>query len=139
MRLRVLGSAAGGGFPQWNCACPNCVEVRGGSPRLRPRTQDALALEAAPGLWFLLEASPDVHRQIEACPDLQPRSGRATPINGVVLLNGDLAQVMGLFSLRELGSMAGVREAKDERILQVTGITQRHLTALRKVVPTPTP
>ncbi len=101
MRLRVLGAAAGGGFPQWNCACPNCAEVRGGSPRLRPRTQDALALEAAPGLWFLIEASPDVHRQIEACPDLQPRSGRATPIHGVVLLNGDLDHVLGLFSLRE--------------------------------------
>jgi pyrroloquinoline quinone biosynthesis protein B len=101
MRLRILGSAAGGGFPQWNCACPNCAEVRRGSARVRARTQDAMALEAAPGLWFLLQASPDVHRQIEACPDLQPRSGRATPIHGVVLLNGDLDHVLGLFSLRE--------------------------------------
>ena len=111
MRLRILGSAAGGGFPQWNCACPNCVEVRaevrrGSAPnapnaRMRARTQDAMALEVAPGLWFLIEASPDVHRQIEACPDLQPRSGRATPIHGVVLLNGDLDHVLGLFSLRE--------------------------------------
>jgi pyrroloquinoline quinone biosynthesis protein B len=101
MRLRILGSAAGGGFPQWNCACPNCAEVRRGSSRVRARTQDAMALEAAPGVWFLLQASPDVHRQIEACPDLQPRSGRATPIHGVVLLNGDLDHVLGLFSLRE--------------------------------------
>jgi pyrroloquinoline quinone biosynthesis protein B len=101
MRLRVLGSAAGGGFPQWNCACPNCTEVRAGSPRLQARTQDALAIEAAPGAWFLVNASPDVHRQIEACPALQPRSGRATPIRGAILLNGDLDHTLGLFSLRE--------------------------------------
>jgi pyrroloquinoline quinone biosynthesis protein B len=103
MRLRVLGSAAGGGLPQWNCACPNCVEARlpAGTGRVRPRTQDALALEAAPGVWFLLNASPDVHRQIQQNPELEPVSGRATPIHGVVLTNGDLDHTLGLFSLRE--------------------------------------
>jgi pyrroloquinoline quinone biosynthesis protein B len=101
MRLRVLGSAAGGGLPQWNCACPNCVEARSGSGRVRPRTQDALALEAAPGVWFLIHASPDVHRQIQSFPELEPRSGRATPIHGVLLTNGDLDHTLGLFSLRE--------------------------------------
>ena len=101
MRLRVLGSAAGGGLPQWNCACPNCVEARRGTGRVRPRTQDALALEAAPGVWFLINASPDVHRQIQQNPALEPQTARATPIHGVVLTNGDLDHTLGLFSLRE--------------------------------------
>jgi pyrroloquinoline quinone biosynthesis protein B len=101
MRLRVLGSAAGGGLPQWNCACSNCADARAGSGRVIPRTQDALALEAAPGVWFLINASPDVHRQIQANPELAPRDGRATPIHGVVLTNGDLDHTLGLFSLRE--------------------------------------
>jgi len=108
MRLRVLGSAAGGGLPQWNCACSNCAEARVGTGRVRPRTQDALALEAAPGVWFLINASPDVHRQIQANPELAPRSGgegRGTPIHGVVLTNGDLDHTLGLFSLRENTSL----------------------------------
>jgi pyrroloquinoline quinone biosynthesis protein B len=116
MRLRVLGSAAGGGLPQWNCACSNCAAARagtgpdGGYPqtpgRVRPRTQDALALEASPGIWFLINASPDVHRQIQASPELAPREGRATPIHGVVLTNGDLDHTLGLFSLRESTPLA---------------------------------
>jgi pyrroloquinoline quinone biosynthesis protein B len=101
MRLRVLGSAAGGGVPQWNCACPNCAEARRSAGKVRPRTQDGLALEAAPGVWFLLNASPDIHRQIHEHPALWPREGRATPIQGVVLTNGDLDHTLGLFSLRE--------------------------------------
>src|SRR6185437_8282996 len=101
MRLRVLGSAAGGGLPQWNCACPNCVEARRGTGKVRPRTQDSLALEAAPGVWFLINASPDVHRQIQQNAQLEPQSGRATPIHGIVLTNGDLDHTLGLFSLRE--------------------------------------
>src|SRR5262245_4560678 len=100
MLLKVLGSGAGGGVPQWNCGCPNCGEARTGSGRVIPRTQDAMALGAGSD-WFLLNASPDVHRQIEATPALQPRSGRATPIHGVVLTNGDLDHTLGLFSLRE--------------------------------------
>jgi pyrroloquinoline quinone biosynthesis protein B len=111
MRLRVLGSAAGGGLPQWNCACANCAEARrwgvpAGSGRVRPRTQDSLALEAAPGVWFLINASPDVHRQIQANPELEPSSARATPIHGVVLTNGDLDHTLGLFSLRESTPLA---------------------------------
>lgn len=106
MRLRVLGSAAGGGLPQWNCACPNCAEARLGSGKVRPRTQDGLALETAPGVWFLINASPDIHRQIQESPDLWPREGRATPIHGVVLTNGDLDHTLGLFSLRESTPLA---------------------------------
>jgi pyrroloquinoline quinone biosynthesis protein B len=106
MRLRVLGSAAGGGVPQWNCACPICSEARQPGGRVRPRTQDGLALEAAPGAWFLLNASPDIHRQIRATPELEPRAARATPIRGVVLTNGDLDHTLGLFSMRESTPLA---------------------------------
>jgi pyrroloquinoline quinone biosynthesis protein B len=73
---------------------------------VRPRTQDGLALEAAPGVWFLLNASPDIHRQIQETPALWPREGRATPIQGVVLTNGDLDHTLGLFSLRESTPLA---------------------------------
>lgn len=93
-------------MPQWNCACPNCIEARRPSGRVHPRTQDGLALEAAPGVWFLLNASPDVHRQIRQSPELEPVSGRATPIHGVVLTNGDLDHTLGLFSLRESTPLA---------------------------------
>ena len=101
MRVRVLGSAAGGGFPQWNCGCPNCRGVRQGSVRATPRTQDSLAVSADGASWFLLNASPDVRAQIEVTPALQPRAPRDSPICGVVLTNGDLDHCLGLFSLRE--------------------------------------
>jgi len=101
VRLRVLGSAAGGGFPQWNCACANCRDVRAGDPRLEPRTQDSVAVTGDGDGWILLNASPDIRQQIEASPDLHPRHGRDTPIRGIILTNGDLDHVLGLFSLRE--------------------------------------
>jgi pyrroloquinoline quinone biosynthesis protein B len=101
MRIRVLGSAAGGGFPQWNCACPNCSAVRAGSSRFSPRTQDSIAVGSDEGSWVLLNASPDVLHQIERAPALQPREGRKTPIRGIVLTNGDLDHCLGLLMLRE--------------------------------------
>ncbi len=101
MQLRVLGSAAGGGFPQWNCGCENCRLQRSGSTRARARTQDSIAVSQNGDEWLLLNASPDIHRQIEAAPKLQPRGPRHSPIAGVVLTNGDLDHVLGLFSLRE--------------------------------------
>lgn len=101
MRIRVLGSAAGGGFPQWNCGCPNCRGLRAGTLNALPRSQDSLAISADGASWFLLNAAPDVRAQIEAAPVLHPRGPRATPIGGVVLTNGDLDHCLGLFSLRE--------------------------------------
>ncbi len=101
MRARVLGSAAGGGFPQWNCACSNCALARSGSALVAPRTQDSVAVTADGEGWFLLNASPDVLRQIEATPALHPRRPRDTPIAGIVLTNGDLDHTLGLFLLRE--------------------------------------
>jgi pyrroloquinoline quinone biosynthesis protein B len=99
----VLGSAAGGGLPQWNCACENCTLVRAGDPRIQARTQDSLALTrgAAGDRWMLVNASPDVLRQIERFPPLHPRAARDTPIGAIALTNGDLDHVLGLLSLRE--------------------------------------
>jgi pyrroloquinoline quinone biosynthesis protein B len=99
--LRVLGSAAGGGSPQWNCGCANCIAVRAGHAALRPRTQAAAAVSADGQHWFLLNASPDVRAQIESFPALHPRRLRDTPIGGIALNNGDVDACLGLFILRE--------------------------------------
>jgi pyrroloquinoline quinone biosynthesis protein B len=99
--LRVLGSAAGGGSPQWNCGCANCVGLRAGHASLQPRTQASAAVSADGQQWFLLNASPDVRAQIEAFPALHPRRLRDTPIGGIVLTNGDVDACLGLFILRE--------------------------------------
>ncbi|HWA76813.1 MAG TPA: pyrroloquinoline quinone biosynthesis protein PqqB [Polyangiaceae bacterium] len=101
MFVRVLGSAAGGGFPQWNCGCKNCVGVRSGKVRALPRTQESVAVSADGEQWFLLNASPEVRQQIESFKGLHPRSLRDTPITGVLLTNGDLDHCLGLLSLRE--------------------------------------
>src|SRR5882724_9751210 len=106
MLIRVLGSAAGGGFPQWNCGCPNCVGVRRGSIRAVPRTQESVAVSADGDSWFLLNASPEVRQQIESFPKLHPRAQRHTPIFGIVLTNGDLDHCLGLLSLRESQPLA---------------------------------
>jgi pyrroloquinoline quinone biosynthesis protein B len=99
--IRVLGSAAGGGFPQWNCGCPNCVGVRNGSITAVARTQESVAVSADGAAWFLLNASPEIRQQLESFPKLHPRAQRDTPIAGIVLTNGDLDHALGLLSLRE--------------------------------------
>lgn len=101
MRVRVLGSSAGGGLPQWNCGCENCSLARAGTGAVVPRTQDSVAISSDGERWLLFNASPDIHRQIQAFDGLHPRAGRATPIRGIVLTNGDLDHVLGLLSLRE--------------------------------------
>jgi len=104
--IRVLGSAAGGGFPQWNCGCPNCVGVRRGSIRALARTQESVAVSADGDSWFLLNASPEIRQQIESFSGLHPRAQRDTPIQGIVLTNGDLDHALGLLSLRESQPLA---------------------------------
>lgn len=101
MLARVLGAAAGGGFPQWNCGCSNCRGVREGTLRARPRTQAAVAVSVDLRSWFLFGASPDVRTQIEGFAALHPRGARHTPIAGIVLAHGDLDQCLGLLQLRE--------------------------------------
>ena len=97
MRITVLGSAAGGGFPQWNCNCRNCAGVRSGSVRAKPRTQSSIFVRAddeTDGVLF--NASPDILQQIRATPALQPgRALRDTAIGGVVLIDGQVDHATG--------------------------------------------
>ncbi len=108
MRVKILGSAAGGGFPQWNCACPNCVAVRAGTLHGKPRTQTQVAVSQDSRSWFLLGASPDLRSQIEATGELHAggqcheKALRHSPIAGVILLNADIDHVLGLLLMREL-------------------------------------
>ena len=103
MRVKILGSAAGGGFPQWNCTCANCRALRTGAFHGKPRTQTQVAITQDDRTWFLLGASPDLRAQIESTPDLQPRNGvRQSPIAGAVLANADVDHILGLLLLREL-------------------------------------
>jgi pyrroloquinoline quinone biosynthesis protein B len=105
VRIRVLGSAAGGGFPQWNCGCENCLAARRGTSGVAPRTQESIAVTGDPPgdgeSWFLINASPEVRAQIESFPGLWPRSPRHSPIAGILMSNGDLDHCLGLLSLRE--------------------------------------
>jgi pyrroloquinoline quinone biosynthesis protein B len=99
--IRILGSAAGGGFPQWNCACSNCRGVREGLIKGTPRTQESVCLSADDGNWFLINASPDIRSQIESFDRLHPSKLRHSPIQAIFLTNGDLDHCLGLLSLRE--------------------------------------
>jgi pyrroloquinoline quinone biosynthesis protein B len=101
VKVRVLGSAAGGGVPQWNCGCENCREARRVGGAVRARTQESVAVSADGAAWFLLNVSPEIRAQIESFPPLCPRQPRHSPIAGLVLTNGDLDHCLGLLSLRE--------------------------------------
>jgi pyrroloquinoline quinone biosynthesis protein B len=119
MQVRILGSAAGGGFPQWNCACANCRALRAGTFHGKPRMQTQVAITQDDRSWFLLGASPDLRAQIEATPELHPRDGvRQSPIAGVVLANADLDHVLGLLLLRELQPLRIYATASVHRILR---------------------
>lgn len=104
MWVRVLGSAAGGGFPQWNCTCPGCRAARDGSRAARPRTQSSIAVSPDGRRWFLFNASPDICGQIESFPPLYPSSdprGRVVPLRAVLLTDAELDHTLGLLLLRE--------------------------------------
>jgi pyrroloquinoline quinone biosynthesis protein B len=100
-RVVVLGAAAGGGVPQWNCGCPVCLTART-DPKLR-RTQASIAVSVDGDHWFLINASPDLRQQLIAAPQLHPKPGklRHSPISGVILTNGEVDAVAGLLSMRE--------------------------------------
>lgn len=120
VRVRVLGSAAGGGLPQWNCGCANCSGVRRGYPGLWGQTQSSIAVSATLASdgerWVLFNASPDVRAQIESFPSLRPRGVRGSPIAAVVLTDAEVDHTAGLLFLREgrqlaLASTGFVRKA----------------------------
>jgi pyrroloquinoline quinone biosynthesis protein B len=101
MYIRILGSAAGGGFPQWNCRCPTCEAAREGV-RARPRTQSSLAIRGDAGPWFLVNASPDLRQQLDALiPAAAPNGVRGAPVAGVLLTDAEIDHTAGLLLLRE--------------------------------------
>jgi pyrroloquinoline quinone biosynthesis protein B len=102
MKIRVLGAAAGGGFPQWNCNHPNSRRARSADPKAAPRTQSSITVSADAAHWFLFNASPDLRQQLGDNAVLHPQQGlRHSPIEGVVLTNADVDHVTGLLTLRE--------------------------------------
>ena len=124
MRVRVLGSAAGGGFPQWNCRCGTCEAARAGV-RARPRTQSSLAIRGVDGPWFLVNASPDARQQLETLTPSHVDGVRASPIAGVLLTDAEIDHTAGLLLLRESPAPlrvfggAGVEHALKETLLRM--------------------
>jgi pyrroloquinoline quinone biosynthesis protein B len=102
LEVRILGSAAGGGSPQWNCNCTVCTAVRRGDAGTQPRMQSSLAIRSGDGPWLLVNASPDVHRQVDLMPaDHRATGGRSTPFAGVLLTDAEIDHASGLLLLRE--------------------------------------
>ena len=124
MRVKVLGSAAGGGFPQWNCGCSNCDRLRAGVLKGRTRTQAQVAVSSDRSKWYLVNASPDLRQQLSEHSEFAPPAGtRSTPVAAIILTSADVDCVLGLFHLREfqplrIYSTASVRRAlRDENTL----------------------
>jgi pyrroloquinoline quinone biosynthesis protein B len=122
LRVVVLGAAAGGGVPQWNCGCPVCLAART-DPELES-TQASIAISADGDHWFLINASPDLRQQLIATPQLHPRAGRLrhSPISGVILTNGEIDAVAGLLSMREGWPFTIYAHAKVLAILKTNSI-----------------
>lgn len=134
----VLGAAAGGGFPQWNCNCDVCRLAWAGDKRVRPRTQASLAVSSDGRRWTLLNASPDLRAQIQATPQLHPReAARASPIAAVVLTGAEIDQTAGLLSLRErspfslyatAATLAAISDNPMFGVLSADVVTRRAIT-----------
>jgi pyrroloquinoline quinone biosynthesis protein B len=122
LRVVVLGAAAGGGVPQWNCGCAICLKART-DPALQS-TQASIAVSADDDHWFLINASPDLRQQLIATPQLHPRPGmlRHSPISGVILTNGEIDAVAGLLSMREGSPFTIYAHAKVLAILKANSI-----------------
>lgn len=127
MHLVLLGTAAGGGFPQWNCWCPSCRIARLDPLQARPRTQSSLAISADGARWFLLNASPDVREQLTRLGTATPEGLRHTPVEGIVLTDAELDHSLGIALLREARQLQlyGTKAVlnvleEDSRILPVT-------------------
>ena len=123
LRVVVLGVAAGGGVPQWNCGCQVCRAARTDHPELQS-TQASIAISGDGAHWFLINASPDLRQQLIATPQLHPKAGRLrhSPIAGVILTNGEIDAVAGLLSMREGSPFTIYAHAKVLAILQANSI-----------------
>jgi pyrroloquinoline quinone biosynthesis protein B len=138
LRIIVLGSAAGGGFPQWNCLCPVCRLAWDGDRRAKPRTQSSLAVSGDGERWLLLNASPDLRQQIIATPPLHPRGkNRGSPIAAAFLTNADVDHVTGLLTLREQQSFTvfGSKTTLAAISGGVFGVLNRELVQLSEIEP----
>ncbi|MER8752954.1 pyrroloquinoline quinone biosynthesis protein PqqB [Mesorhizobium sp. M1050] len=125
MRVKIIGSAAGGGFPQWNCNYRLSRAARTGTPGVHPRTQSSIAASADGTGWVLFNASPDIRQQIAQTPELQPAAEaplRSTPIRAVVLTNADIDHIAGLLSLRERQPFAVYASAQVLATLEANSI-----------------
>ncbi|HEY4739797.1 MAG TPA: pyrroloquinoline quinone biosynthesis protein PqqB [Candidatus Acidoferrales bacterium] len=133
MQVKILGSAAGGGFPQWNCACLNCARLRAGNFHGHARTQAQIAVRARGRSWCLINASPDLRTQIVSDPQFQPRRApRDSPIAAVVLTGADVDQVMGLLHLREFQPLRIYAGSAIQRILREENSIFRALEQTQK-------
>jgi len=129
MRVKILGSAAGGGFPQWNCACSNCSRLRKGVLKTRPRTQAQVAVSPDHSSWFLLNASPDLRQQLgENSEFAPPGAARGTPINAIFLTSADVDCVLGLLHLREFQPLRIYSTLSVRRVLAEENSLFRTLT-----------
>ncbi|HZM07338.1 MAG TPA: pyrroloquinoline quinone biosynthesis protein PqqB [Methylocella sp.] len=136
MRILVLGSAAGGGFPQWNCLCPVCQLAWSGDKRVKARSQSSLAVSADGERWLLLNASPDLRQQIIASPCLHPRGAkRQSPIQAVFVTNADVDHLAGLLTLREQQSLTlfGSRATLAQTSTGIFGVLNPELVERRLV------
>jgi len=136
LRTIVLGSGAGGGFPQWNCRCPVCSLAWDGDTRVKPRTQSSIAVETGKGSWTLFNASPDLRSQILATKAIQPTGLRETPIRSVVLTNGDVDHVDGLITLRERSPLTVYATSQISAVLDanpIFGVLAKDVVARRTV------
>jgi len=136
LRILVLGSAAGGGFPQWNCLCPVCQLAWSGDRRVKARSQSSLAVSADGERWLLLNASPDLRQQIIASPCLHPRGAkRQSPIQAVFVTNADVDHLAGLLTLREQQSLTlfGSRATLAQTSTGIFGVLNPELVERRLV------
>lgn len=121
LRAIVLGAAAGGGLPQWNCACPVCAAVRSGQAGA-PQTQSSIVVSADGERWVLINASPDIRQQFAATPALHPRAVRHSPLSAVLVTNADVDHVAGLLSLREVQPFALYATRRVHSVLDANAI-----------------
>jgi pyrroloquinoline quinone biosynthesis protein B len=123
IRVLLLGVAAGGGLPQWNCACANCQQARGGV--LPPQTQSSVAVGDDDGNWFLINASPDLPVQMRTYPAMSPHTGssRNSPIAGAFLTSADVDHVLGLLSLREGNTLHIYTTPAIQQAAEILGVT----------------
>ena len=135
----VLGAAAGGGFPQWNCNCEICRLAWAGDKRVRARTQASLAVSGDGERWTLINASPDLRAQIQSNPRLQPGGAtRGSPIDAVMLTGAEIDQVAGLLSLRERTPFAVIATAATLAVVAdnpVFGVLAPDVVWRRAIVP----